>query len=246
MKIAIVDDEEKEQNIIKKYICEWATMQSEHVEFSCYNSSESFLFEWEDNREFSLLVLDIEMGEMNGLDLAKRIRKDHEDIPILFVTGYDEYMQYGYDVSALHYLLKPLNKDKFFQVLNKLSESKKEDDEIFMLNTEAGIGRIKLSQIMYVEAAGHNSILHTKQGSVKLKEAFGTMEKQLLPCTGMIKCHRAYLVNLRYVSAMQSNTIVLDNYEMIPVSRTQVKQVQKEYLRYYKENSGLDEKMGKA
>lgn len=74
MKIAIVDDEINEQEILKKYIREWADAKQELVEISCFDSGESFLFSWEDDKDFSLLILDIEMGGINGLDLAKKIR----------------------------------------------------------------------------------------------------------------------------------------------------------------------------
>ncbi|MDE7284837.1 MAG: LytTR family DNA-binding domain-containing protein, partial [Lachnospiraceae bacterium] len=141
MKIAIVDDEKREQEIIAKYIGEWAEAKKELVEFFYFDSSEGFLFSWEDNKDYALLVLDIEMGEISGLELAKKIRIEDKSIPIIFVTGYDEYMQYGYDVSALHYLIKPVNKEKLFQALNKLSE-KEENVNSLILNSENEVRRI--------------------------------------------------------------------------------------------------------
>ncbi|MDE7133116.1 MAG: LytTR family DNA-binding domain-containing protein, partial [Lachnospiraceae bacterium] len=160
MKIAIVDDEIIEQEIIAKYIGEWAEDKKELVEFIYFDSSEGFLFSWEDVKDYALLVLDIEMGEISGLELAKKIRSEDKRIPIIFVTGYDEYMQYGYDVSALHYLIKPVNKDKLFQALNKLSE-KEETVKSLILNSENGVRRIQINNVLYVEAAGHGSIMHT-------------------------------------------------------------------------------------
>ena len=74
MKIAIVDDEVREQEIIAKYIGEWAEAKKELVEFFYFDSSEGFLFSWEDAKDYALLVLDIEMGEISGLELAKKIR----------------------------------------------------------------------------------------------------------------------------------------------------------------------------
>lgn len=135
--IAIVDDEEKEQLLIKKYIEEWASARKEPVEFQCFANSESFLFHWEDNKCYDLLLLDIEMGKMNGLDLARKIRTENEKLPIIFVTGYDEYMQYGYDVSALHYLIKPVNKDRLFQALDKWKQRSDKEDETVLVNAES-------------------------------------------------------------------------------------------------------------
>ncbi len=234
MKIAVVDDEENEQKIIIKYISEWAKAKKELVEFSTFESSESFLFSWEEDKDYRLLVLDIEMGEMNGMELAHRVRAEDKDIPIIFVTGYDEYIQYGYDVSALHYLIKPANKDKLFQVLDKLTEVKPEEIKSLVVNSENKMRRIQVNNILYVEAAGHGSVMHTVEEVIPLKESFGEMEKQVTQTDEMIKCHRAYLVNIRFISAFQNTMIILDNGETLPVSRSQVKRVQQEFLRFYK------------
>lgn len=234
MRIAIVDDEVSEQEIIAKYIREWAEARNELVEFACFDSSESFLFAWEDAKDYNLLVLDIEMGEINGLELARSVRSQDKNIPILFVTGYDEYMQYGYDVSALHYLIKPVNKERLFQVLNKLGQRGAEEVKSLILNSENGIRRIQVNNILYVEAAGHGSVMHTVDEVIRLKESLGEIERQVIPTGEVIKCHRAYLVNLRFVSAIQNANLILDNSESLPISRNQMKNVQQEFLRYYK------------
>lgn len=236
MKIAIVDDEINEQEILIKYIREWADAKQELVEIACFDSSESFLFYWEDDKAFSLLILDIEMGGINGLDLAKKIRVEDKQLPVMFVTGYDEYMQYGYDVSALHYLIKPVHKERLFMVLDKLALSKTEEIKALVLCGEDGVRRIQIRNILYVEADGHGSIMHTVDEVISLKESFGEIEKQVIATGEIIKCHRAYLVNLRFISAIQNSDIILDNSERLPVSRNQMKKVQQEFLKYYKKS----------
>lgn len=234
MKIAIVDDEVNEQEIIVKYISEWAESKKELVEFFHFQSSEGFLFSWEEEKDYNLLLLDIEMGEINGLELAKKVRLEDKHIPIIFVTGYDEYMQYGYDVSALHYLIKPVNKERLFQALNRLEESEQEEVKTLVLNAGSGVRRLQINNMMYVEAAGHGSVMHTPDEEISLKESFGEMEKQLAGVCEIVKSHRAYLVNLRFVSAIQNANIILDNNERLPISRNQMKNVQQEFLKYYK------------
>ena len=90
MKVAIIDDEISEQNILEKYILEWSVNMGLSTDISKFDSSESFLFSWEDERNYDLLILDIEMGEMNGVKLARKLRLDDDNIPIMFVTGYDD------------------------------------------------------------------------------------------------------------------------------------------------------------
>ena len=103
------------------------------------------------------------------------------------------------------------------------------------MNSEDGVRRVPVNQILYVEAAGHGSILHTVEEMFKLKESLGEIERKVFPTGEMMKCHRAYLVNLRFVSAIQNANLILDNGEKLPISRSQMKKVQQEFLRYYKD-----------
>lgn len=232
MKIAIVDDETDEQEILAKYVREWAKAKKELVEFACFASSEAFLFSWEDDKDYALLVFDIEMGGISGLELAKKVRLRDEAIPILFVTGYDEYMQYGYDVAALHYLLKPVQKEKLFQVLDKLGK-REESQMSLIVNAGNEVRRFPFSAVFYIEADGHGSILHTADEAVSVRESFGEIEK-LLSTEEAVKCHRAYLVNLRYVSAIRGAGLILDHGERLPIARSRMKGVQAAFVRYYK------------
>lgn len=234
MRMAIVDDVNAEQEIIQKYILEWADIHNELVEFCCFESSENFLFSWEEDKAYDLLILDIEMGEMNGLELARKLRAENIGIPILFVTGYDEYMQYGYDVDALHYLLKPVNKERLFVTLNKLEASVQEEIKRLILNTKDEVKRITVNDLMYVEAKGHGSTIHLKDAVFDVRESLGTIEKSVIDEKHIIKCHRAFIVNLRYCAALKNGNLILDNNEVIPISRNHVKDVQMQFLNYYK------------
>lgn len=233
MKFAIIDDEKSEQELLDKYIQEWAAPKKEIAEAHRFDNSESFLFSWEDDKQYDLLILDIEMGQMNGLELAKKIRQENEEIPIVFVTGYEEYMQYGYDVCALHYLLKPVNKEKFLAVLDRLHRTPKNDVKLLFATNEGNRG-IKAKEILYIEAAGHGSVLHMEQEIVELKESLGSIAARLNEMGGFVKCHRAYIINMQFVSMILRTDILLDNHEKIPVSRSQLKRVQQEFLRFYK------------
>lgn len=234
MRMAIVDDVNAEQEIIKKYIIEWAGIHNELIEFRCFENSESFLFSWEDDKTYDLLVLDIEMGAMNGLELAGRMRTEGVLIPILFVTGYDEYVQYGYDVDALHYLLKPVNKEKLFLTLNKLEASAQEERKCLILNTKDEVKRMVVNDLMYIEANGHGSTIHLKNAVFEVRESFGTIEKSILGDSHLLKCHRAFIVNLRYCAAIKNGSMILDNNEIIPISRNHVKDVQTQFIKYYR------------
>ena len=88
------------------------------------------------------------MGKLSGIDLAIKIRHEDQTLPILFVTGYEEYMEYGYDVAALHYLVKPVKKDRLFAVLNRVWEGRKPEEKV-LLETDHGMASIGRGKIWY-------------------------------------------------------------------------------------------------
>lgn len=234
MRIAICDDEEVQRKLLKKYLLEWGKERRNRVEITSYSSAESFLFHWEDDREFDLLVLDIEMGSISGMDMAVRLRENEEEIPILFVTGYDSYMAQGYEVSALHYLLKPVHKEKLFSVLDKLQKSKKVQEKI-MLRMEEGNLAVAVPDIWYIEAAGHQCMLFAAGRQYTLRHSISEMKKMLSSQKEIVSCHRSYLVNLQHVSAIVKSEIIMDDSTRLPISRGAGKQVNEAFIRIYKE-----------
>ena len=119
LKIAICDDEKKQIEYITSLVSKWSTSNAHSCEIRTFASAESFLFEYEDDKAYDILLLDIEMGNMNGVELAKNIRRSNDTVQIIFITGFPDFIAEGYDVSALHYLVKPVSVDKLRAVLDK-------------------------------------------------------------------------------------------------------------------------------
>lgn len=232
MKIAICDDERSEQQLLCKYVKEWAAGKGQRAELRCFDSAESFLFSWEDEKDYGVLILDIEMGSMSGMELARKIRERDSDIPILFVTGYAEYMQFGYDVKALHYLMKPMDKEKFFSVLDRLPPGQKEAEKI-LFQMDQGNVCLPPGEIWYVEADGHRCALHTQDAVMLLKEGISSIEKRLKGHDSIVKCHRSYLVNLQHVSVVLKEELVLDDQRRVPLSRNLRKMAHDAFIRFY-------------
>ncbi len=232
MRVAICDDEEVQQRLIEKYLNEWAEKSGKKMETIAFPSAESFLFHWEEDKRFDLLILDIEMGSINGMELAIKLRAQNEEIPILFISGYEHYMSQGYEVSALHYLMKPLHKEKLFQVLDRLKKEKKPEEKL-MLQMEEGTLAVPLSDIWYIEAADHRCILVAGEKKYTVKHSFGELKKMFADRWGIVACHRSYIVNLQHVSAVMKAELIMDNNVRIPVSRSAAKQVNEAFIRNY-------------
>lgn len=232
MKIAICDDEEAQRMLLSDYLTEWGKSRENLPEIFCFSSGESLLFSWEDEI-FDLLILDIEMGDLSGMELAGKIRKENEEIPILFITGYEKYMAQGYDVAALHYLLKPVKKEKLFEVMDGLSKKKKPEEKLIFPTAEGHL-LLPASQIWYVEAMGHDCLLCTAEDKKQIRMSMGDAIKLLGGQKGFVQCHRSYMVNLQHISAIVRAEIVLDDGTRLPVSRRAQKEVNEAFIRNYR------------
>lgn len=233
IRAAICDDEEVQCRLLAEYLEDWGRERDVQVSASSFPSAEKFLFAWEDDRAFDLLILDIEMGFMSGMELAGRIRKEDEEIPILFVTGYEEYMAQGYEVSALHYLLKPVRKDKLFAVLDRLQKQKKPEEKLVFPAAEGNL-LCRASDIWYVEAVLHRCSLHTADAVHEIRMSMGEAGRMLEGKKEFVQCHRSYLVNLQHISAILTTELVLDNGLRLPVSRGMQKKVNEAFIRNYR------------
>ena len=126
VKICICDDSSEERAFINVLVREWSRQTGTDVSVSEFPTAEAFLFEYEDLVP-DVLLLDIEMPGMNGVELAKRLREGNKLIQIVFITGFSDYIAEGYEVAALHYLLKPVSPQKLFSTLDRALEKQETD-----------------------------------------------------------------------------------------------------------------------
>ena len=216
-RIAVCDDEQLQLQSLTQKLNLYA--DARHVKFHIvtYPSAESFLFDFEENRNIDLLLLDIEMAEMNGIELAKKVRTDNEMIQICFITGYPDYMNQGYDVEALHYLQKPVSTDKFFEILDRFMKAVEMQPRFFLFSVGKEVVRLYEKELYYGEAQGHYIIFHTKQGELKLRATMHELEKQL--GEGFFRARRSFVVNLRYVTRITKTDVVLEDGTAVPLGK---------------------------
>ena len=227
--IAICDDNENQIKELRRLLDEWSADKPFALTIDEYISAESFLFSYPD-KPCDLLLLDIEMKQLNGMELAKKLRSDGDMLPIVFITGYSDYMNDGYEVEALHYLLKPVDKLKLFAVLERYIKRHTPENEI-TIKCEDKTLHISPDMIMYCEAVGKKTHIHTKEQVLICETGIGNFSSNL--SSDFISCHRSYIVNLRYVRSIGKTEIILDNGESIPISRRLYKEVNEKFIRFY-------------
>lgn len=235
MNIAICEDDAFWQEHLKKLIQSWSADRKIPVSIQCFPNAESFLFALDDCPEWDLLILDIEMGSENGMELAERLRKNGFEVPIIFSTGYTEYMSRGFDVDAIHYLIKPIEQRKLSECLDKVfSRLQIQEKKLLFPAQDQTMLRLGPSQISHAEADRHYSILYADGQAFSLKLSFSALSKLLLTDSRFVKCHRCYLVNLQWISQIRRYELTLDNQIVIPVSRTAFSQISTQFLNFYK------------
>lgn len=216
--IAICDDEQTELAYLHMLVCRWAKENETAIHISTFVSAESFLFSYEEDKSVDILLLDIEMEKMNGVELAKQIRRENESMQIIFITGFPDFIAEGYEVSALHYLLKPVNEKKLFDVLAKAQKNLNHKQKSIVFISDGQTYRIPMNEIMICESFAHTTVMTTKSNSYDVKLSISEF-KNLLDET-FIQCHRSYIVGISHISHISKTDVFLDNGRIIPLSRS--------------------------
>ena len=172
------------------------------------------------------------MRELNGMELAKRLRSNGDMLPIVFITGYSDYIAEGYDVEALHYLLKPVAKEKLFAVLDKYVEKRSVKTGELLIETVDGATHISADRITYIEAFGRKTAVHLSDDTI-IDCTMSISKYSAMQVNGFVSSHRSYIVNLRYVRSIGKVQITLDNGDNIPISRRLYNEVNKEFIDFY-------------
>ncbi len=215
--IAICDDEALERDYLSDIVQRWAKDMGHLFSLATFESGESFLFNYEDNKEVNILLLDIQMKELDGVSLAKKIRETNSGVQIIFITGISDFMSEGYEVSALHYLLKPVKEEKLYEVLNKSVEKLGQVEKFLLLNINRENIRILLKDIIFIESVDHYINIHTFDDVYNTKMALGDFEKLL--DERFIRCQRSYIVGLGYIKKVTKTSVFLSDDKEIPISR---------------------------
>ena len=217
LNIAIIDDEAPFRKRIATAVDEWVEKSKISATVNEYSSAESFLFAYEEKKDYDLLLLDIEMDGINGVEMAKQIRREDETVQIIFITGYPDYMCQGYDLSALHYLIKPVFDEKLFEVLDRALKNIRKGGNRVIFTTDGGKKVVTLDAILYAESDSHNMHIVTTDGTFDVRMTISSLAKIL--GSEFISTHRSYIVNLSHIVFLSKSDMTLDSGEKIPISR---------------------------
>ena len=234
MRIAICEDEKVVLDFESSLVTKWAADAGCPLQLDTYTSSEQFLFESEDKAPYDLLIFDIQMKNMNGMELAKKLRARGSDAVIIFITGVPDYAIEGYEVGAVRYILKPVKEEVLKSLLDSVwKERQKKSEDYFVLGQGADLEKICFEKIVYIEARGHYVYLkgidferEWKAGFAETAAAFDGKDFFCL--------RRGLLVNLAHVEKITRTDCLLDNGETLPVARGVYKELNEAFIEFFK------------
>jgi two-component system response regulator LytT len=227
IKIAICEDEKEQQELLKVYINQIFEELSIKYKLEILNSGEELLENY--LKDTDILLLDIQMGKINGMDTARKIRTLDEDVEIIFITSLIEYALEGYEVRAYRYLIKPVIYDNLKEnIINCIKEVDIKNKYI-MVKEEGNLNKIDISEIPYVEVQKETITIHTLNKVYKINGTMSNIEKEI-DCSRFFRCHKSYLVNLEHVKSIKQYVAILENSEEVPVSRYRFKETKDKFF----------------
>lgn len=232
MHIAVCDDNTDELSRISSLLEDYCSNRQSSITYELFNSAFELL-ETMKVSKFDLLLLDILMPGITGMEAAKEIRRSDNEIPIIFLTSSREYAVESYRVNAEDYIMKPASRDEIFPVLDRQLTRYTQEEAFLTLKTGNGILRLPFSQIVYVEVINRSVQFILANGDVR--EAYGYLtdyESHLLSDPHFYKPHRSYVVNLRQVTELNKKGFVTIMGKIVPVARDGFPKAKAAYMKY--------------
>lgn len=233
LNIAICDDEKA----IREQINELIEKEEPGICPEHYETGDILLAA---GKQFDIVFLDIQMDGTDGIETAKELRERDEDTILIFITAIREYVFKAFDVAAFHYLLKPIEEDKFHEVFQRakreLEKRKKQRRETIFIKTRNRSFILEKDSILYIESRAKKVEIHTAGEIIEAYSSMNEMESQL--GDGFYRCHRGYLVNMAYVAEYDSESVTLNNGEYVYLAKEKYGEFVKAYMRYLRNGVG--------
>ncbi|MBE6970603.1 MAG: response regulator [Ruminococcaceae bacterium] len=241
MYLALCDDQRQELDMLQEQLERW--QQSRHTVLRCktFDNADALL-DAARKEHFDLYFLDVLMPGLTGMDAAREIREFDDAAHIVFLTSAPGFAYESYGVKALDYLLKPVEEERVFALLDRISMAEHRPKEGMTIKCGATVTRILFSQLVYVEVNSKHLYFHMADGHVK--EVYGTLRQfgpQLLQRPEFMQIHRSYIMNMLQVAELSPAGVRTFSGENLPVSRLLYTQLQKDYIKLLFDSRDLPE-----
>lgn len=229
-RIILCDDSEADLTVISGYLKPLKEIYP--LEVICYQNGLDLIHDYTKKEFCDILVLDMRMDSINGIEVAKRIRQVDRQVSILIVTATVDYAVEGYLINAFRYIVKPVLQKDFTDAVTSLIEKMlKNQTAFFTFPSSAGVTKLKIYHIYYLESDLRTIRLVAKEGAFTFTGKISLLEEQLRQ-HGFIRIHKSFLVNVSHIHNIFKDSVTMDNQDIIPMSKHKRKDVSQEFLSY--------------
>ncbi len=216
LQIAVVEDVESDREILVSYLERYKDESKQDLTVRCFSNASSFIND--DQMEFDIVLMDILMPDMNGMDASRKLREKDESACLIFVTNMADFAVEGYQVNALDYLLKPVTYQRFTATMDKaVKYCASKQHHVLSVRAQEGQLRMDISSIYYIRSYKHYVYIMTIDKEYRVRSSMKDMEEELNPAL-FFRCDNSYIVNLAHVERVTKDTAKVGRWE-IPVSR---------------------------
>lgn len=233
--IALCDDETVIVNRISNLLQDYRASNGETAIYVDKYNNPLLLLKTFKEGKYNLILLDIDMKPLNGLELAERIRKIDKKVYIVFITGYQEYALRASRIHTFAYLVKPISQDKIFWMMNEYYDycqqlSQNEDMSLLVVASNGSDIAIEANKILYIEQYRNKTLIVYGDGHVETYTTLKEIQSQLQP--SFAQCNKSYIVNMDKITKRERTACILKNGKEIPIGRSFQKEFRGVYLKH--------------
>ncbi|WOO38565.1 LytTR family DNA-binding domain-containing protein [Anaerocolumna sp. AGMB13020] len=236
IRIAVVDDNEVYITEIKDIIVRYFNEKNKAIKLQCYDKSELLLFDLGEEIKYDIYILDIEMPNYNGIQIAEKIRRGDTTSPIIFITSHLKYSLIGYEYNVFRYIPKSMISLKLVAALDDLVPTFDTiDDKFYLISNSSRYEKVSFKNIYYIYKDGKNSMLvcndKTSRVRKSLKDVFLELDQERF-----LFIERGYIVNISHVIKLEANDIYMRDGEILHVGRVYAQDVKLKIFNYWSES----------
>ena len=229
--IGIVEDQDAAASQLEAQLEEYKKEKDLEFQLQRYRSGEELVEKYDS--ETDILLLDIEMPGISGMEAAKMIREKDRNVIMIFVTNLAQYAIKGYEVGAMDYLLKPVS---YAQLAMRMDRAmyilrSRTDAELVVNNTQ-GVWKLKAREILYVEVTGHWLHIKTMDQTIRCLGSLSEMERKLVG-QHFARCSSGFLVNMAHIRQIMGDTVILEDGGTFPISRSKKRTFMQQVTEYF-------------
>ncbi len=210
--IAIVEDETEFREQLKTYLMQYQKEQDIPLKISVFTDGEEILRDYQPI--YDIILFDIEMSKVNGMDAAEQVRLMDSDVVLMFITNMANYALRGYEVGALDFVMKPITYYTFsMRFTRAIKRVKQKEQQQILITLPDGVKKLGIQEIYYVEVQNRMLHYHTVSGEYVVRGTMSSVEDGL-SSYGFVRCNHWYIVNLMHVSQVRGNVAIVGDHEL--------------------------------